>query len=393
MAATSATTISHLRSAKPRNSPAIAFASWAPSKPAERFGDLPIGAVAPNRRHFDDRYRPVGCGRGRQPGMLLYGLHRPPRRGCRFGARWAARHALAEAAAQALAAANVSASAERLAEVNRGNDLAFKPVVRCPRLANLTSGPTPWLGPASMAARVPEPGGATRQYPATRQAGARTGTIGRQRHARGITCIRSLVRASSGAQGAGDGASRAPPEAFDLVEPRLAKRTKLSVQREIAILLGPRREMPARLRVTDPVIAHPLRPPIKHQSVQPRALDHRGVEVQQHPARRQRVMYCPVQRGLGLEIMDMVKRQGSDNRVRRRQRIQKTCLLNRDPIPKNRPGYTCVREQAEKRESRSGKATGVCTSSKGALLRAVSSQRAGYPVTGGSLRADDPGRR
>jgi hypothetical protein len=92
--------------------------------------------------------------------------------------------------------------------------------------------------------------------------------------------------------------------------------------------------MPARLRDTDPVIAHPLRHPIKHQSVQSRALGHRGVEVQKHAARRQRVVYRPVRRGLGLEIMDVVKRQGSDNRVRGRQRIQKACLPKRDPIRK-----------------------------------------------------------
>ena len=42
--------------------------------------------------------------------------------------------------------------------------------------------------------------------------------------------------------------------------------------------------MPARLRVTDPVIAHSFRHAIKHQSVQPRALGHSGIEVQQYPA-------------------------------------------------------------------------------------------------------------
>jgi hypothetical protein len=53
---------------------------------------------------------------------------------------------------------------------------------------------------------------------------------------------------------------------------------------------------------------HPSRHAVKHEPAQPRAVCHGRVEIDQHPARRERVANRAVKRRLGVKVMDVVQR-------------------------------------------------------------------------------------
>jgi hypothetical protein len=122
------------------------------------------------------------------------------------------------------------------------------------------------------------------------------------------------------AQSTGDGAQPAPPEALDLVEAGIAQRSQLRPQREVAVLIGPHREVAARLGLGDAVVRHPRRHAVEHERGQERVVGHGGVEVEEHPAGRERLVNRAVERRLRLEVVDVVQRKRGDHRVRCGQR-------------------------------------------------------------------------
>ena len=73
--------------------------------------------------------------------------------------------------------------------------------------------------------------------------------------------------------------------------------------------------MPVRFRVGNPVVSHPSRHSLEYERVQSFVLSHRCVEIQQHSAGSESVVNRAIERRLGREVMDVMKRQARDDGV------------------------------------------------------------------------------